>query len=459
MKNWLWFGFLLLAQAAFGQSLKIDSLRVIESKGELVIHGAFGTTPGNVYIDSLSNAVISWTDSNIVATIPDTGKGSAGLVQVESQLNFSNSRMLSRWRGSRKYSDVTTHPSGNDGATTVFVFSERGDVLSALEQGPNAALALELQRGSSLTAMNSSHTEDTKLGSRVDYTMNSTVDVQDTTGYSQGFVCSPSIDCQSPLLFFWLTGCRGFQGTMAWLTQNRDTSATYTTSVNDFSVSIALDSFLEIKKSHTLHTYPYEYTEETIDGSMDFPPPATAVLLNYPPVLLTPHADSVMTDSLVILRWTGPGQLDSFEVQIGTDSSLTHLITDTIVVRPDSMFMQQLNVGRYFWRVRSLADGETGKWSAVWRFQVRPVTNSVAAGNRIQGPQMDANGMIHDVPTGEACSLSFYDMIGRMVGRYVVQSNSGECHVPLQTLRIAAGVYAVSLKAGNTVTMHKVVIR
>jgi len=203
----------------------------------------------------------------------------------------------------------------------------------------------------------------------------------------------------------------------------------------------------------------YEYTEETIDGSMDFPPSATAILLNYPPVLLTPRVDSVIVDSLVILRWAGPGQLDSFEVQIGTDSSLTSLITDAIVVRPDTMLIRQMNVGRYFWRVRSLADGEAGKWSVVWNFQIRSGANAVAEDDQIRDPQMDAYGWIHGVPLGKECSLSFYDLIGREVGRFVVQSNSVECHVPLQTLHLAAGVYVVALKVGEISTMQKVVIR
>ena len=74
---------LLLSVPAFAQQPRIDSIAVDEDKGELVLHGSFQNySSAIVLVDSVSLAVTLASDTLIMATIPLSGKGSAGEVRA-----------------------------------------------------------------------------------------------------------------------------------------------------------------------------------------------------------------------------------------------------------------------------------------------------------------------------------------------------------------------------------------
>jgi hypothetical protein len=86
---------LLLSAPAFAQQPRIDRIAVDEGKGELVLLGNFqNSSSAIVLVDSVSLPVTSASDTIIRATIPDNGKGSAGRVEVSSNGNLSNSKIL-----------------------------------------------------------------------------------------------------------------------------------------------------------------------------------------------------------------------------------------------------------------------------------------------------------------------------------------------------------------------------
>ncbi|MFI5264070.1 MAG: hypothetical protein ACHQM6_06110, partial [Candidatus Kapaibacterium sp.] len=97
MKKYLIILFLLFSCISFAQPPRIDSMFVDESKSELQICGDFGSPKGAIWVDSVLLQLQSWTDSFIVATIPTSGRGSAGPVVVAGRSYRSEERMLTMW--------------------------------------------------------------------------------------------------------------------------------------------------------------------------------------------------------------------------------------------------------------------------------------------------------------------------------------------------------------------------
>ena len=84
---------LLLSAPALAQQPRIDSIAVDEDQGELVLHGDFPNSASAV--DTVSLQVTLTSDTLLRATIPVSGSGSAGRVQVIILGNGSNQKLLS----------------------------------------------------------------------------------------------------------------------------------------------------------------------------------------------------------------------------------------------------------------------------------------------------------------------------------------------------------------------------
>ena len=86
---------LLLSAPALAQQPRIDSIAIDEDKGELILHGDFqNSVSAVVTVDSVSLTVVLASDTLLRATIPVSGKGSCGTIQVRIQSNKSNTRLL-----------------------------------------------------------------------------------------------------------------------------------------------------------------------------------------------------------------------------------------------------------------------------------------------------------------------------------------------------------------------------
>ncbi len=86
---------LFLALPCFAQQPRIDSIAVDEDKGELVLHGDFqNSSSAIVLVDSVSLPVTLTSDTLIRATIPVSGKGSAGWVSITDKVTESNRKLI-----------------------------------------------------------------------------------------------------------------------------------------------------------------------------------------------------------------------------------------------------------------------------------------------------------------------------------------------------------------------------
>ncbi|MBU7043087.1 MAG: carboxypeptidase regulatory-like domain-containing protein [Theionarchaea archaeon] len=96
-----------------------------------------------------------------------------------------------------------------------------------------------------------------------------------------------------------------------------------------------------------------------------------------PPVLISPANNTTWTQSLYpTFQWQTVTGASSYTFQIATDSSFSNIIKQTTVYSTYYIIDTALtNCTSYYWRVRSIGDGDTvGSWSSYWKFttQVAP---------------------------------------------------------------------------------------
>ncbi len=104
-----------------------------EMKGELHINGSFGVSLGKVTIDNINMVVRNWTDSLIITSIADTGKGSAGPVIVGAMGYKSEARIITLWSQKVVFSSVHQYSIGTSYTDANFNLLWRLDLHSLLK--------------------------------------------------------------------------------------------------------------------------------------------------------------------------------------------------------------------------------------------------------------------------------------------------------------------------------------
>ncbi|MEI8134285.1 MAG: hypothetical protein WCH46_04285 [bacterium] len=86
---------LLCANSSFAQPPTISYMMCDEAKSQLQIHGSFGSDSGSVSIEDTTLGIVAWSDSLIICSLPDSGRGAGGHVVVENGSGKSDVRVLS----------------------------------------------------------------------------------------------------------------------------------------------------------------------------------------------------------------------------------------------------------------------------------------------------------------------------------------------------------------------------
>lgn len=84
----------------------IEFLTMLETVGELHLHGEFGKDTGEVFVDGTLAGNIKWGEKLITCEIPATGPGSFGNVMVKVHGKESNKRPLTLYSGSFSYTET-----------------------------------------------------------------------------------------------------------------------------------------------------------------------------------------------------------------------------------------------------------------------------------------------------------------------------------------------------------------
>lgn len=107
----------------------------------------------------------------------------------------------------------------------------------------------------------------------------------------------------------------------------------------------------------------------TIFGEVIFGKPDVQQGLASPFLIEPLNNKKVLANNPVILKWSGRGLLQSFNIQLAEDSLFNNLVLDTTTT---NSFIQKENLiknQKYFWRVSANGNSGMSDWSQIWSFE------------------------------------------------------------------------------------------
>jgi hypothetical protein len=439
MKKYLIIVFLLCASAGFAQPV-IDSMLIDEMKfpnqkeSELRIYGSFGNLQGKVWGDSVEMHVSNWTDSLVKASIPDTGRGSAGPVVIGASGYQSAPRVITLWEMKIKYTSEHLYDVGSSSATDNFDLLWRLDLHSMLKN-KNATGSLYL------SGMSSSKTEQ-RLSTSITINGKTTSGYTDTTIYPYIYYAS----------FYFQEHKLGLQATLYVYSDGSPNSICSYDSV-----------FNLLPKDTTIHLTGEVYWETVLTPQMTlFPPPAKAIALQNNPSIIDPKDNSFGTGTDdIILRWDSLALMDKYHLQVSLDSlfSSTHshlpqtqsnkIIVDTIISATEFALSPLAKNTQYFWRVAGVNSEGESRWSNTWNFTTGSKANVTTNDNSqlmlsaFPNPSSNELTVNYMLPDNEHGRIVLYDLQGKMVREYFDKGNASELKWNISELR--SGTYILGL--------------
>lgn len=91
--------------------------------------------------------------------------------------------------------------------------------------------------------------------------------------------------------------------------------------------------------------------------------------------LISPANFEIIKDKKFIWEEIGDNLINSFRIQISTDTGFHNIVIDsTVVGQTDITFGKELNHGQYYYRIRAEEDDNYGTWSEVRTFLIQEET-------------------------------------------------------------------------------------
>jgi hypothetical protein len=454
MRNTIILLFALFAGTVFAQAPVIDSMLIDESKGILSVYGDFGAAKGKVWCDSVELPVLSWSDTLVTATIPDTGKGSAGGVVVEDIGGVSSTRLISQWKGSISETHFL-HASRDALTQKSFGFTLRLDLSSLLQTG-----GVRTTKVNSLTkqfALEDRHAPyDPIYGYEVSWELKSSVYVNNAdTVHTKGFTCTAEFSVPSKIILFKIKDIKGLIGNIS----GSSNSSQYEYSINDYTTGISLDSFYNIISYYYRQDKGnYSYDEFSRGGAQIFVPYKT-IAIKYNPSIIAPKddRDNLGTDD-ILLQWNALKYMDAYHVQLSKDSlvngqksgqeqqSITFVV-DTIVTSLDFQLPHLEKSTKYYWRVCGVNTEGESRWSDVWSFTTGTSTDVKQEQAKSISLACYPNPATSEltIVTTEPTRLLLYDVTGKIVKSE--QATSGETKWDVSLL--PNGTYILGTSSGQ----------
>ncbi len=142
------------------------------------------------------------------------------------------------------------------------------------------------------------------------------------------------------------------------------------------SLGPGLSSAVSIMVTIPRTVAPGSYFIGAITGnSTNFDPTGITICLSLSkPTLLSPKNRGTNISSTPTLDWSDVNGASTYEVQVATDSSFTHIVADMTGLTASQWTVTPALAGgtKYFWRVMAVNDCGSGPLSATWSFTTQP---------------------------------------------------------------------------------------
>jgi hypothetical protein len=460
MKKFFFIAILLLATVGRSQSLRIDSMFVDEMKGQLQVYGEFGSSQGKVTVDSVDMQIKTWTDSLITTTIPDSGKGSAGPVQVSVNNLISKKTMITTWSGRWSYIHNWEASLSEDYGYT-FIFSFRADIHSFLRLNNFSKRNFIPGKASIVRGYDF---EGTHNQCGIGYmSTNSGVYIQDTgSPYAHGFHCEGQFGMTARTILFRVTNVKGIIGQKdTCIFQYGPEAVPYEYHVNDFYCSISFDSAFQIIPQNDTTSYSDPRHDDEFHLTADSPsflPPSEAFGLEFKPRLISPHSGTIFSyRNQATLVWDTIALMSAYHLQIATDSTFTAKSFDTILSSTEHPPFPLAGLKKYYWRVAGVNSEGESRWSDTWHFWTGATDGIMVEEKNI--PQ--ASFSCYPNPSQSYFNINFlpspntnarfilYDLTGRIIGERNMEPNFGECRWDVSEM--PSGNYILGLEINKDI--------
>ena len=405
---WLIFG---LPCISLCQPAVIDSVSVDELKGELIIYGELGSSKGFVFVDSVSLPITFWSDSICRATIPVSGKGSAGSVEIGARGYRSQGKMLS---------SIEPYSYSDEYQLQPYFSTQYNNVW---DRRWHFRLDLEsriLKQISTIQIVSASDSRISHTIDNIDEKHNSTHQL-DTGILSETLI----LDIYGKVINYPET---------AW-----------------YKIS-SLDSQY---KPITQVVYGAHSNGTTIrkgDWGSTFLPRPEYFNLTYIPVAF-PKDSNYFGSDIIKFFWTESTAEVQYEIQISSDSSFQIILHDSIVSH-SAFNSQNVTKGKYFWRVRVRNSVGAGLWSNIAGFQYS-LMNSVKEDIPFEhavypNPLSSKTTFSFTMPQEEFTTLKIYNPLGIEVATLINKKlSAGDQRIEFDASHLPSGVYYYRLQIGG----------
>jgi hypothetical protein len=467
----LCFSLIIGLSQAYAQPPTIDSMLIDESKSTLTIHGDFGSARGKVWCDSVELPIINWLNHRIIATLPDTGKGSAGAVVVGGRSYFSKQRMITRWDGDYGTITMERHTMYDIVDYKKDLFTFRADLHSMLVQKKFYRIHTQLMKGSVHEEGYSSGRWRNSSGVWISNYEKGTVPfLEASTTNDSSFHCKVTLDFEfrkGDCFIYDINGITTYFSQEWGDNTGWHSTMTYgKTAGENFRISFKFDSLFQITYDRIfIGTETGLDTTNVVQLRQFAPPPAKALALQNSPSIIAPDNGEENLGTIgSALQWDTLELMEGYHIQFSPDSIVNVqgssqspqaviLLIDTVVASTSFTLPTLEKNTKYFWRAAGVNEEGESNWSTARSF----VTGNDAA-TRDEKPALES---IHIFPNPARSSITIIaesevkvDVID-IFGRSVATSN-GPVHTWTFSLP-SKGIYFAKIVSPDRQELRKLI--
>ncbi len=400
----------------------IDSVSVDESKGEVIVYGDLGGAEGFIFVDSLSLPITFWSDSVCRATIPVSGKGSAGLVEIGARGYRSDGKMLSSIKPFTYSDEYQLQPYFSTQFSNVWDrrWHFRVDLESRI-----------IKQISTVPIVSASD-------SRISHTMDNIDEQHNSTHQLDTGILSETLTLN-----------------IYGRAINYPETAWYKISSLDSQYK-PIYFYDNMGRAHSHGNY----TDKGDWGSTFLPRPEY-IHLTFTPIAFPKDSNYFGSDNIKLF-WTESTAEVQYEIQVGRDSLFQIIVLDSIVSLSGFNF-QNVTDNKYFWRVRVKNTVGEGLWSNISRFKYS-LLNNVKKQNSFKysvspNPLSTKTTFSFTLSQEEFATLKIYNPLGNEIATIVNgELQAGDHRIEFDASHLPTGVYYYHLQIGKFVEMKPMVV-
>ena len=207
-----------------------------------------------------------------------------------------------------------------------------------------------------------------------------------------------------------------------------------------------VDPFLNIYQEDDNTSYSIKFQD------ILFPPILPSLMIQRTPILSFPPIGTLYSyRSGVSLFWDSLTFMDSYHIQVSTDSLFSQRSIDTVLKLTTLPLLPLIALTQYFWRVSGMNTAGESPWSEVWDFwtgataEVIVTNKSKLSLSSFPNPTSKELNISYVLPERGNARLFLYDLEGRIMRENMMDADQGEHRMQWDVSGLPSGSYVLGL--------------